>query len=178
MANDQTDLELLRAIAHARMFVTSGRGLESIIHQLVHGDLGYTSTLLAPALHQMDLGEQAEYAVRGILDREADPHMRAFLSALTATGKPAVQRLDELSESLHSEREAKAEVYGARLTGIVDMTAALFVFSFAPTMIRVLEKVPPNPIVPQISIPHAFEWFFYVFCAAIMTALVAMARAR
>lgn len=179
MAGSENDgIELLRAIAHARMYVTSGRGLESVTHKLVESGLGSVSSILAPALDHMADGESAETAVRTMLDRQTDPHMRSFLAALIASGKPAVQRLDELSDALHSEREAKAEIYGARLTGIVDMTAALFVFAFAPTIMRVMSQVPDNPVLPSLKLPTWFEEVFYAILAVALTFLLSLARAK
>lgn len=175
---EAADIELLRAIAHARMYVTSGRGLESVVHKLVGSGLGRTSTVLTPALADMDEGEKAAIAVQNVLDEEGDPHIRSFLSALIASGRPAVQRLDELSNTLHSEREARAEIYGARLTGIVQMSAVVFIFAFFPTMLRVLEKIPPNKILPTIKLPDFFEWGYYGILALAITVFLAMARAK
>jgi hypothetical protein len=172
------DVELLRAIAHARMFVTSGRGLESVVHQLASSNLGRVSQILEPALERMASGEGAEAAMRGELEKEEDPHMRAFLSALIASGKPGLMRLDELSSALHMEREAKAEQYGSRLTGIVDITTALFVFSFLPTLVRVLGRVPNNPIIPTVRPGAWFEWVFYAALAIVLTTLLAAARVK
>ncbi|MCB9682344.1 MAG: hypothetical protein H6733_12830 [Alphaproteobacteria bacterium] len=177
-ANEQDDVTLLRAIAHARMYVTSGRGLESVVFTLVHQGLGSVSKSLAPALDRMDEGEMAEAAVRTVLDGVEDPHMRAFLSALIASGKPGIMRLDELSTALHTEREARAEVYSSRLTGILDMTAAIFVFAFAPTIIRVLGRVPDNPILPAVKMGPLFEPIFYTILAGILTIMLAMARSK
>lgn len=175
---ESSDLELLRAIAHARMYVTSGRGLESVVFALVENQLGHISRVLTPALTQMQEGEEAVSAVRTVLDHEPDPNVRSFLSALIASGKPGIMRLDELSATLHSERESKAEIYGARLTGIVDMTAALFVFSFAPTILRVFTFVPKNGILPTLHLGTTFENIFYAILAVVMTILLAMARVK
>jgi hypothetical protein len=177
-ANEQEAIELLRAVAHARMFVTSGRGIESIVHQLANGGLGSVSKLLYPALDLMDQGEPAELAVKSIMDRQEDPYTRAFLAAIISSGKPAVMRLDELSEALHTERAAKAEIYGARLTGIVDMTATLFVFSFAPTILKVLELIPENPVLPTVTLPWWLDEVFYTFMAGVLTLLLLSARSR
>lgn len=176
--SESKGVELLQAIAHARMYVTSGRGLESVVHKLVHSDLGFISNLLAPALDRMTEGEEALTAVRTLIDREEDQNIRSFLAALAASGAPAVMRLDELSEALHAEREQRADVYGARLTGIIDMTAALFVFAFAPTMLRVLTLIPENDLLPTISIGSWFEWVFYTILAGLLTVLLYSARAR
>ncbi|MCB9666183.1 MAG: type II secretion system F family protein [Alphaproteobacteria bacterium] len=177
-SGENSDLELLRAIAHARMYVTSGRGLESVVFALVENRLGRVSQVLTPALSQMSEGEEAETAVRTVLDREPDPNVRAFLAALIASGKPGIMRLDELSQTLHTERESRAEIYGARLTGIVDMTAALFVFSFAPTILRVFTFVPKNGILPTLHLGSTFENIFYAVLAVVMTGLLAMARVK
>lgn len=177
-SGENTDIELLRAIAHARMYVTSGRGLESVVYQLVQSGLGYVSSVLAPALETMQMGEEAVTSVRSIVDRENNPHIRSFLSALIASGKPGVQRLDELAETLHAERESRAEIYGAKLTGIVDMTAALFVTSFMPTILRVLTAVPDNAIIPTLRLGSTFENIFYTVLAVVLTILLSMARSK
>ena len=177
-AGEKDGLELLRAIAHARMYVTSGRGVESVVHRLANGELGHVSKMLKPALHQMEKGESSDTAMRTLIDREENPNYRAFLSALNSSGAPAVQRLDELSNALHAEREARAEVYGARLTGIIDMTAALFVFAFAPTLVRVLTLIPPNKLIPTLTLTSMFEWVFYSILAIALTGLLYFSRIK
>lgn len=176
--SEQDGVEMLRAIAHARMFVTSGRGLESVVHKLVHTGLGSVSTVLQPALDKMADGEPGESALRTVLDSQNDPHIRAYLSALITSGRGGVQRLDELAEAIHTERAAKAEMYGSRLTGIVNMTAAVFVFAFVPTCARVLANVPDNPVVPTLPVPVWFETVFYMALAGVLTLALALARMK
>ncbi len=176
--SEQDGVELLRAIAHARMYATSGRGLEAVVHKLVHSGLGTMSKVLEPALVKMEDGELAVSAVRSVLDAQTDPHVRSYLSSLITSGKGGVQRLDELAEAIHTERAAKAEMYGARLTGIVNMTAAIFVFAFVPTCARVFANVPENPVLPTLPLPVWFESVFYMVLAGALTLALALARMK
>lgn len=176
--SEQDGVEMLRAVAHARMYVTSGRGIESVVHKLAHAGLGTVSRMLFPALDRMEAGEAAEAALRTILDQQADPHMRSYLSSLITSGKGGVMRLDELAEAIHTERAAKAEMYGSRLTGIVNMTAAVFVFAFVPTCARVMATVPPNPVLPTLPVPVWFETVFFATLAGALTVALGLARMK
>lgn len=172
-------VDLLRAVAHARMYVTSGRGVESIVHQIATGDLGPVSRMLTPLVGRMEIGVEAEIAVKELMDTLEDPYMRAFLAAIVTSGAQAVQRLDEISEALHAERGAQAEIQASKLSGLVNMTATLFVFSFAPTILKVVELIPENPVVPTIKLPWWLDDIFYGFMAVVLTVLLGFsARSR
>lgn len=160
-SSDNAELELLRAVAHARMYVTSGRGLESVAHALQSSDLGIVSTMLTPAIERMGDGVGAEEAIRELLDSEENTHLRAFLAAISSTGKSATSRLDELSEQLHTERSATAEIQAQRLVGVVTGAATIFVLAFVPTIASVFGEIPENPMLPTVNIPTWFgpTWF-------------------
>lgn len=174
--SDNAELELLRAVAHARMYVTSGRGLESIAAALQSSDLGIVSKLLTPTVELMSDGIGAEEAIRLTMEKEENTHLRAFLASIMSTGKSATSRLDELSEQLHTERAATAEIQSQRLVGVVQGAATIFVAAFVPTFAAVLGEIPENPLLPTFNIP---TWFASVWFGLLSVALtVAMMVGR
>ncbi len=140
--------------------VTSGRGLESIAAALQSSDLGVVSKLLGPAVDLMSDGATAEEAIRQTMENEDNTHLRAFLASIMSTGKSATSRLDELSEQLHTERSATAEIQSQKLVAVVQGAATIFVAAFVPTFASVLGEIPENPMLPTFNIPW---WFAHVW---------------
>lgn len=174
---NHAETDLMRAVTHARMHVTSGRGLESVIHDLAHSHLGSVSASLHHVIKEMNGGLDAEEALATVADRVEDENLRAFLQALRAPGGSAVNRLNDLTTQIHQNWNFAVEKYGSRVGGLVQGAAVLFVLSFIPTILKVIFLV-PEKLEMDISLPSSLDAVLFTSLSLIITAILLLMRVR
>lgn len=180
MANvaNNTEGDIMRAITHARMHVTSGQGLESIVHDLASASLGAVSATLVLVIREINAGRDADQALAIIADQLRDDNLRSFVQALRAPGAAAVSRLDDLSITVQEGWQFAAERYGTRVSRLVQMSAILFILSFVPPILRVFERIPDNPMGITVELPPALENITFTTLAFLITVFLILMRVR
>jgi len=175
---NHAESDLLRAVTHARMHVTSGRGLESVIHDLASANLGIVSQAVAQVEKEMTDGRDAEQALAYVADNVDNDNMRTFLNALRTPGEAAVARLDDLTQNIQADWNFAIERYGARVSGLTQFAAVLFVATFVPTIVRVVAAAPIRDGAPLLDLPNSFEPTVYGSLSVIISILVLLLRIR
>lgn len=175
---DNFDADALRAIAFARVLVAAGRGLESVLFEMARADIGLISKALAVPLGRMQAGEGSRLVLQEELGRVDHKAYRELISALLAEGPAAIARMDELSEEVQLERRIKVEAYSKRLGGFLNAVTILFMATFVPIFLRVLELIPENTLIPQFHFPSWFYHAYFVTCALVMSAMLYLMRYR
>lgn len=180
MANvaNNTEGDIMRAITHARMHVTSGQGLESIVHDLSTASLGAVSAALALVIREINAGRDADHALATVAEQVTDDNLRTFLQALRAPGAAAVSRLDDLSTTVQEGWQFAAETYGTRVSRLVQAAAILFIISFVPSFLRIPERIPDNPLGFTFEFPAALESIVFTTLASLITLLLVLMRVR
>lgn len=170
--------DFLRAIGHARMLIVAGRGVEAVVHALVHADLGAVSEDLGAPLADMQAGQSAEDALDAALRASTDTTWRGFLGCLLLEGDAAIVRLEELGEDIQARLTEQANEFSARLTLLLDLTAVLFILTYLPLIVSILEQIPENAVLPTLHLPDAFFWVYHVFLGVALVILVVLMRVR
>lgn len=174
---NHAESDLMRGVTHARMHVTSGRGLESVVHDLANSQLGIVSAALHLVIKEMDKGLDAEEALAAIADQVDDENLRAFLQALRAPGASAISRLNDLTSQIHQNWNFAVERYGSRVGSLVQGSAILFVLSFIPTILRVFARV-PEALGWNFQLPPALDAVLYTTLSVIIAAILLLMRIR
>jgi hypothetical protein len=166
------DSDVLRAIGHARLQVSAGKGLESIIYALARADVGLISESLQTPLEKMRMGWPTEQVLQEEIETTPSKSYGYMLAALMAEGDAAMRRLEEISQEVQLERRLKITAYGQRIAGTLSMLAILFLGTFVPVFLKVLEMIPENDIIPQLILPRGFYYAYYALLAALLTVLM------
>ncbi len=174
---NHAESDLMRAVTHARMHVTSGRGIESIIHDLSNSNLGIVSAALNQVVSEMEGGLDAETALGKVADQVDNASLRTFLQALKAPGSAAVSRLGDLTDQIQQGWNFAVEKYGSRVGGLVQMTAILFVISFVPTILKVFELI-PQKLGTDFALPPTLDAVIFTFLSLMITVLLLLMRVR
>ncbi len=172
------DSDTLRAIAHARLHILAGRGLESIIHSLARAELGTVSKTLKEPLELMQEGHAAEEILQAEAEKATNKAFREMLGALMLEGHAAIGRLDELSDEIQDEKKIKTEGYGDSLGSTLMIVAIIFMGTFIPIFLKILEKIPPNAMIPDIEFPPGFYSAYFMMLGAILTICFSSMRYR
>ena len=166
------EADVLRAIGHARLQVSAGRGLESIIYSLTKADVGLISEALEEPLLKMQAGWPTDQVMQDTIEETEHKAFGHMLVALMAEGDAAIERLEEISEEIQLERRLKISAYGARIAGSLNMIAIIFLGTFLPIFLKVIELIPENDIVPQLILPRGFYFAYYGLLAAVLSVLM------
>jgi hypothetical protein len=164
--------DVLRAIGHARLQVSAGRGLETIIHALTQADVGLISEALEEPLLKMQAGWPTDQVMQETIESTQHKAFAHMLVALMAEGDAAIERLEEISEEIQLERRLKITAYGAQISGSLNFVAIIFLGTFLPIFLKVFELIPENDILPQLILPRGFYYGYYAFLAVILSALM------
>lgn len=166
------DADALRAIGHARLQISAGKGLESIVFALASSDVGKISEGLAQPVARMQVGWPAEEVLQDEIEAAENQTFANFLTALLYEGEAAIRRLDELSEEIQLERRLKVEAYGQRLSSALNVIAITFIGAFAPIFLKVLELIPENGMIPTLTLPPAFYAAYFFMLSAIISVML------
>jgi hypothetical protein len=166
------DSDVLRAIGHARLQVSSGKGLESIIFALAQADVGLISEALQAPLEKMKVGWPTQDVLQEAIETTESKSYGQMLGALMAEGDAAMRRLEEISQEVQLERRLKIDAYGKRIAGTLNMVAILFLGTFVPVFLKILEQIPENDIIPQLILPRGFYLGYYALLALLLTVLM------
>jgi hypothetical protein len=165
------DTDTLRAIAYARMQIAAGLGLESILTSMSRADLGRVSAALRAPLARMRAGEDTRAVLQEIIEAAPSRNLAELFSALLLEGEAALVRMDELSQDVQGERKVKVEAFGKSIQSRLNVVAILFLATYIPIILHVLEQIPPNDVIPEIHFPNWFYAGYTVFLALALTAL-------
>lgn len=177
-SSNTVESDLLRAVTHARMHVTSGRGLETVIHDLIVAKLGIVSQALSRVEHEMNEGRDAEQALQFVADKVDDENLRNFLTALRTPGESAIHRLNDLADNIQANWNFSIERYGARVAGLTQFAAVITLGTFVPTIARVVAEMQLQPGEKLLELSDAFEPVVYTGLSVVITLLVALLRVR
>jgi Flp pilus assembly protein TadB len=172
------DSDSLRAVGHVRLHIRAGRGLESIIHALAQAELGTVSEALKEPLVRMQAGEATDQILQEAVEKSEHKAFRELISALMLEGDAAIERLEELSSEIQGEKKTKTEAYGESLGGSLTMIAIIFLGSFPPIFLKILELIPPNALLPSIMLPPGFYRAYYVVLCGVLTIAFSSLRYR
>jgi hypothetical protein len=170
------DIDSLRALAYARLRISAGEGLESVITHLHQANLGLVARALRYPVDQMRAGQDARQALQAQLAGHPSRSYRELLACVLAEGPAALARMDELSEEIQVERKVRVEQYGKGLEGRLKALAVLFMLSFAQVFAQIFEAIPDNDIVPSLELPPAFLLLYYTFLSVAMVIIVITCR--
>jgi hypothetical protein len=170
------DIDSLRALAYARLRVSAGEGLESVVTHLEASDLGLVARSLGYPVHQMRAGQDARASLQEQIAGHHSRSYRELLTCLLAEGPAALARMDELSEEIQVDRKVRVEQFGKGLEFRLKILAVLFVISFAQVFMEIFASVPENAIVPTIELPPAFLFVFYLLLSVGVIIVVATCR--
>lgn len=170
------DTDTLRAVAFARLQIEGGLGLESVVVAMSKANLGTVNALLAAPVDRMRAGEDPGEVLR---EAAANARSRAhaeLIASLLTEGQAAIQRMDELCEAIQSERKVKVENYAKGLSGKLNFVAILVLAAYVPLLVRVIDDIPPNAILPDITVPDAFYAGWSTFLAVGLTVIAMTMR--
>lgn len=181
MFEHSLELDVLRATAVARISLQSGVGLESVLTALSQAGLGKLQRTLDPLLAQLHAGDPVIQSTREAAeaaDARGEQSAGSLLRCLLAEGDAAVRRLEELTEELKADRETRLLAYVEELNGRVQVVTIALVASMFPVLLRILEEIPENDIVPTLHLPSGFIAAIFVVFAAFFSLLLFLSRYR
>jgi len=165
------DTDTLRAVAFARLQIEGGLGLESVVVAMSKANLGTINALIAGPVEKMRAGKDPGDVLREAAANASSRAHAELIAALLTEGQAAIQRMDELCDTIQSERKVKVENYAKGLSGKLNIVALLVLAAYVPLLVRVIDDVPPNAILPDITVPDAFYTGWASFLALGLTVI-------
>lgn len=153
---DDFDTDVLRALGHARLHITAGSGIESILFALTKGDLGYVSHWLGKGLVEIRTGGELQSVFAKLTEQSGNEAFGKLLRALVFEGEAAIAKLDELSDEILLNKRLKAQEYGERLGGVLQFATVVFLGTFSVVLLGAVEILPEHEALPSIDFRKTF----------------------